>query len=184
MNLGQATMVIVAMALLGFLALSANSSVMESTDISDSSEFGVTSVSLATSLIQEAMAKDFDQTVSTSGNVSDSTTFTPAASLGRDGVEKYRDPVHDFNDFDDFNNLFLVFTSPLDPSPEAGADSTLIVPGIRARYIVHTKVEYVLGDNLNAAWASPTWNKRIIVSVTRPVSKDTIRVPAVMSYWN
>jgi len=183
-NLGQSMMVIVAMSLLGFLALSANSSVMESSEISDDSEFGVTSVSLATSLIQEAMAKDFDRVVTANGNISDSSAFTPPGSLGRDGSERYRNPVNDFNDFDDFNNLFLVYTSPLDPMPEPLADSTIIVPGIRARYYVHAKIEYVRGEDLNAGWPSPTWNKRIVVSVTRPLAKDTIRIPAVMSYWN
>ncbi len=184
MNLGQSMMVIVAMALLGFLALSANSSVMESTDISDSSDFGVTAVSLATSIIQEAMAKDYDQKVSTTGNVSDSSTFTPVAQLGRDAGEKYRDPYHDFNDFDDFNNLFICYTSPLDPTPEPGADSTVIIPGIRARYLLHVRIDYVSSDSLMRVLPYPGWNKRIIVSVTRPISTDTIKIPAVMSYWN
>jgi len=184
MNLGQSMMVIVGMALLGFLALSANSSVMESNDISDSSDFGITSVSLASSIIQEAMAKDFDQVVSVSGNVTDSSTFTPVGALGREGGEHYRNPWHDFNDFDDFNNLFLCFTSQLDPAPEPGADSTIIIPGIRARYLLHVRVDYVSSDSLMRALPYPSWNKRMIVSVTRPVSKDTIKIPAVMSYWN
>ncbi len=184
MNLGQSMMVIVAMALLGFLALSANSSVMESNEISDTSEFGVTAVSLATSIIQEAMSKDYDQTVTLTGNVADSSAFTPAALLGRESGERYRDPVSDFNDFDDYNHLFLVFTSPLDPAPEPGADSTVIIPGIRARYLVRASVEYVAGDNLDVPIASPNWHKRLIVTVTRPLSKDTVRVPSVMSYWN
>ena len=184
MTLGQSMMVIVAMALLGFLALSANSSVMESTDISDTSDFGVTAVSLATSIIQEAMAKDFDETVSTTGNVSDSSAFTPVGSLGPEPGERYRDAAHDFNDFDDFNNLFLCYTSPLDPTPEPGADSTVIVSGIRARYLIHVRVDYVSSDSLMRVSPWPTWNKRMIVSVTRPVSKDTVKIPAVMSYWN
>lgn len=184
MNLGQGMMVIVALALLGFLALSANSSVMESNEISDTSEFGVTSVSLATSIIQEAMSKDFDQTVTVNGNVTDSSTFTAAGALGRESGESFRAGGSSFNDFDDFNNLFLVFTSPLDPTPEAGADSTIIIPGIRARYIVRAKVEYVTGDNLDVPVATPNWHKRLIVMVTRPATKDTIRVPSVMSYWN
>ncbi len=184
MTLGQSMMVIVAMALLGFLALSANSSVMESTDISDASDFGVTAVSLATSIIQEAMAKDFDQTVSTVGNVTDSSTFTGVSSLGRDALERYRDPYHDFNDFDDFNNLFLCYTSPLDPTSEPGADSTIVVPGIRARYLIHVAVKYVSSDSLERVRPWPTWNKLMVVTVTRPASKDTVRVPSVMSYWN
>ena len=183
MNLGQSMMVIAAMALLGFLALSANSSVMDSTEVSNNSEFGVTAVSLATSVIQEAMSKMFDQNVVTTGAITDSTALTPPALLGRDAGEHYRGGANDFNDFDDFNNLFIVYTSPLDPTPDASADTTVIVPGIRARFWVRCSVQYVNPNNLGQTMSTQTWHKQMVVSVTSPTSKDSIAMPSIMSYW-
>ncbi len=182
MNLGQSMLVIAAMALLGFLALSANSSVMDSTDISNNSEFGVTAVSLATSVIQEAMSKMFDANVVASGAIADSLGLTPPGT-GKQPGERYRGGANDFDDFSDFNGLFVVYTSPLDPATEPGADTTIVVPGIRARYYVRARVDYIDPDNLDHVMTHQTWHKRLVVSVTSPTSKDSIAIPAIMSYW-
>jgi len=185
MNLGQSMLVIAAMALLGFLALSANSSVMDSTQTSDNSEFGVTAVSLATSIIQEAMSKMFDEVTVDSGAVTDPSQLTPSPFwMHRDPGEHYRGGVNDFDDISDFDSMLFVYTSPLDPAPEPGADTTIIVPGIRDRYFVRTRVQYVDPNNLDQVVAGPTWHKRIVVTVTSSSPRrDTIAIPAVMSYW-
>ena len=190
MNLGQMMFVLAGIVLLGIVILTANNSLLESTDVMNNSEFGITSVSLATSLVEEAMGKMYDEVIadSTTGALTNPSQLSPA--LGPEGSEKYRSAGDNFNDFDDFNNLFLVYKSdnPTDTASTAGSDWETIVPGIRSKYFVRTKVVYVPWNNLDGVSAVPTWHKKIIVTVTRPgphpTKADTLVFPAVMSYWN
>lgn len=119
MNLGQMMLVVGAIALLGVLILNANATVYQASDTMYTSEFGVTSISLATSIVEEAMGKKFDENVAsgTSSAVYDSSLFTAPGSLGRDSGESYRG-AHDLDDFDDFKNLLIVYKSDL-PSDSA-----------------------------------------------------------------
>src|SRR5271166_819029 len=118
MNLGQMMMVIGAIVMLGVLILNTNSTIYQTNDIMYTSEFGVTAVSLSTSLVEEAMGKMFDKVVADSNAAAlvDSTLLTPPGSLGPDPGENesYRGNVpgtKDFDDFDDFNNLMICYHS-------------------------------------------------------------------------
>jgi hypothetical protein len=178
------TMVIGALALLGILLLGANTSLLESTADQDNSEFGVTAISLANSLVDEALGKKFDR-ASLGGAIGSLSQLTSPDSLGPDGSEHYRG-VQDFDDFDDFNNIFLVYKSnvPSDTAHTPGSNWEQIVPGLRAKYFVRAKVEYVQENNLDFATSSKTWYKRITVIVSSPSYDDSLAIPAVMSYWN
>jgi hypothetical protein len=199
MNLGQMMMVIGAIVMLGVLILNTNSTIYQTNDIMYTSEFGVTAVSLSTSLVEEAMGKMFDKVVADSNAAAlvDSTLLTPPGSLGPDPSENesYRANVpgtKDFDDFDDFNNLKICYHSEV----PADADATpgyiqITVPGIRAKYYVSCMVTYVNPPNLDAAYAvRQTWHKKITVTVTSPSATgvtgkpDTLAYPAIMSYWN
>ena len=188
MTLGQSMLVIGALTLLGILVLNANSTILQSNNTMDTSEFGITAVSLATSLVEEAMGKMFDEVVSdsTTGAITDSSQLTPIGSLGPEGTEAYRNGLTDFNDFDDFNNLFLVYKSNVgtDTVSTPGSSWETIVPGIRAKYFVRARVYYVSVGALDDTSNHRTFNKKIVVTVTSTGSKDTLRFPAVMSYWN
>lgn len=189
MNLGQMMLVIGASVLLSLLILSANSSTFEATDTMYTSEFGVTAISLATSIVEEANGKMFDQCIAgvNPAAVFDSTLFTSPGALGRDAGETYRNPVKDFNDFDDYNNLFLVYKSNVaaDTIATPGSDWESIVPGIRAKYFVRCAVCYVKLPNLDVPYTiRQTWHKKIVVTVTSPSSRDSLVYPAIMSYWN
>lgn len=192
MNLGQMMFGLACIVLLGIVILNANGSLLESSEVMNDSEFGITAISLATSLVEESMGKMFDAAIedSTTGQLTSTSQLTAANALGHSGVEEYRDPVYDFNDFDDFNNLFLVYKSdnPADTARTPGSDWETIVPGVRSKYFVRAKVVYVPWNDLNGASSIPTWHKKIIVTVTRPQPKptkaDTLVFPAVMSYWN
>ncbi len=179
MNLGQIMLVIAAMALLGLFALSGNTSLVQSNDVANASEAAVTATTLASSLIEEAQSKSFDQAVVDHGPVSTVSALTAVSDLGPDGGETYSSG---FNDIDDYNNLYLVYTGSPDTNPEPGADSTIIVPGMRARFFVRAKVEYVDGDFFDPA-GSQTWYKRMTVTVSSPTWKDSVAIPTVMSYW-
>lgn len=186
MNLGQMMLVICGLVILGMLVLGANRTVFETTDTQNNSEFGINAVSLATSLVEEANGKMFDEVIadSNTGTLSDPSQLTAVGTLGRDGAEAYRAGSDDFNDFDDFNNLLLAYKSPVDSAVATGADRDIIVPGLRALYYVRARVEYVAAANLDVASASRTWHKKLTVTVTSPSIRDTLVYPAVMSYWN
>ena len=63
MNLGQMLLVTGAIVLLGILVLNANTTVYQANDTMYTSEFGVSAISLATSIVEEAMGKYFDVVV-------------------------------------------------------------------------------------------------------------------------
>jgi len=188
MTLGQSMLVIGAITLLGILVLNANTTILQSTTTMDTSEFGITAVSLATSLVEESMGKMFDEVIadSNTGMISLETQLTPVSNLGPDGGEAYRSGALDFDDFDDFNNIFLVYKSNVagDTVSTPGSTWETIVPGIRAKYFVRANVTYVNYLQLDSVSAARTWHKKILVTVTSTGSPDTLRFPAIMSYWN
>ena len=188
MNLGQMMLVVGAIALLGVLILNANSSVYEASDTMYTSEFGVTAISLATSIVEEASGKMFDQAIAGTNPVAvyDSSLFTAPGSLGPDAGEAYRG-TKDFNDIDDYDRLFIVYKSDVaaDTVSTPGSKWETIVPGIRAKYFVRCVVSYVNPPNLDIAYTTrQTWHKKITVTVTSPSSTDSLVYPAIMSYWN
>ncbi|HTO93657.1 MAG TPA: hypothetical protein VMM80_04775, partial [Bacteroidota bacterium] len=151
MNLGQMILVVGAIVLLGILVLNANSTVYQASDTMYTSEFGVTAVSLATSLVEEAEGKMFDVVVApkNSSDLYDSTLLTGVGSLGPELAtehESYRHLVpgypNDFDDFDDFNNLKLCYHDASESDATAGF-LQIIVPGMRAKYYVTCTVVYV-----------------------------------------
>jgi len=202
MTLGQSLLVVASLSILGLLVLNSNNTIIETNDIQNDSEFGITAVSLATSLVEESMGKMFDAVVADTNNtLTDSMLLTASAGLGHSGSESYRGHIggtEDFNDFDDYNNLFLVYKSnnPADTASTAGSDYEVTVPGIRSKYFVRARVVYVQPANLNGASIVPTWHKKIIITVTRPnlhslrerqmgqAKADTLVFPAIMSFWN
>jgi hypothetical protein len=179
-------LVVCALSILGILVLNANRTVLETNDTQNQSEFGINAVSLATSVVEEAMGKMFDEVIadSNTGELSDPKQLTSSVGLGKEGADAYRSGVNDFNDFDDFHNLFLVYKNPVDSLATAEADKEIEVPGIRDRYFVRSEVVYVAGADPDVAVAARTWHKKIIVTVTSSSSKDTLIYPALMSYWN
>jgi hypothetical protein len=104
-------------------------------------------------------------------------------------MESYRANVpgtKSFNDFDDYNNLFIVYKSNVagDTARTPGSSYETTVPGIRAKYFVKARVNYVNQNDLNGFTTAKTWHKKITVTVTSPSFKDTLVFPAVMSFWN
>jgi len=204
MNLGQMILVVGAIVLLGILVLNANSTVYQASDTMYTSEFGVTAVSLATSLVEEADGKMFDVVVApkNTSDLYDSTLLTPVGSLGPEPGENetYRGlpPMsghNDFDDFDDFNGLKLCYHDSSETDATAGF-TQIIVPGMRAKYYVTCTVVYVKPPNLDAPYiVRQTWHKKITVTVWSPSAvkldpatgqtvPDTLVYPAIMSYWN
>jgi hypothetical protein len=188
MNLGQSMFAIAALSLIGYLALSSNRNIASAQEDVNRGEFGTTAVSLATSVIEEAMGKMFDANIEDSllAPVKNTGHLTHNHNLGPDAGEAYHVPGKDFNDFDDFNNLFLVFKSsnPADTVSTPGSNRETIVPNLRSKYYIRTKVGYVHLNHLDDVSPARTWHKKITVTVINATTQDSLVYPAIMSYWN
>lgn len=168
MNTGQTMLAMGAMMLLSFLVLRFNSIHLTSSQASYNSKFGIVATSLANSLIEEAKDKAYDvvalDTTKTIASASDFST-----TLGKETGEVYPD----FNDFDDYNDLFYLDTLSL-RNPQSGAAT-----GFEIRSIV----EYVADTNPDVKSVSKTYHKKITVSVFSDAMIDTVKISTVFSFW-
>ena len=163
MNTGQMIMTLGAMMLLSVIMLRVNTANLANESIRDDAQYGVLATSIATSIIEEAQSKAFDEKTDTM-NV---TALTQLSSvLGPETGET----ESTFDDFDDYNG----FTKRDSTMPSAIFD-------------ISCQVVYVTADNIEGSTSNRTWNKKIIVTITRPVSADSselaLRTSSIFSYW-
>jgi hypothetical protein len=189
MNLGQMLLVLVALVVLGALILQSNSIILSSTEALTSSEIDASAISLATSVMEEASGKLFDEVITDTAVSALTDPGQLSATLGPDGGERFRDTTGThpaFNDFDDYNGLFVVFksTNPSDAAPTPGADWEFAIPDLRGKFYVHVSVSYVQPGSLDVPAAGCTWHKKMTMTVTSPSSAGTVVLPWVMSFWN
>jgi hypothetical protein len=162
MNTGQMLLTIGAVILLGLTVITVNSTFSQHGMVLEKTEVGVYATSLATSLIQEATGRSFDEnTVDTVAN--SATDFTQPASLGPETGEVY--PA--FDDFDDYDGLVR----------------TVDVQGTDI-FTVWATVTYVQDDHPNTTSGSRTYHKRIDIAVAGSSSSDTVRMSSIFSYWS
>jgi MSHA pilin protein MshD len=162
MNTGQMLLTIVAVLLLGLTVITVNSTFSQHGMVLEKTEVGVYATSLATSLIQEATGRSFDEmTVDTV--VNSTTDLTLPANLGPESGEVY--PA--FDDFDDYNGLVR----------------TVDVQGTDV-FTVWSTVSYVVDDHPNSTSTNRTYHKRIDIAVAGSSSADTIRMSSIFSYWS
>jgi len=152
-----------AMMLLSVIMLRVNTANLTNESIRDDAQYGVLANSIATSIIEEAQSKAFDEKTDTM-NV---TALTQLSSvLGPETGET----ESTFDDFDDYNG----FTKRDSTMPSTIFD-------------ISCQVVYVTPDNIEGSTTNRTWNKKIIVSITRPVSADSselaLRTSSIFSYW-
>ncbi len=157
MGTGQTMLTILAMLLMGRLILMVNENNANMGEAVKMSEYRITATSLATSYLEDATGKEYDEktlppydppTVSAS-------TCTSPVSLGTDAGEVYPN----FDDFDDFNGL---------DRQDTLRDLTGKI--ITAIYHVVGKVQYVKisGSTLVPETAVPTYTKRFTITITSP----------------
>ena len=159
MNTGQMIMTLGAMMLLAAIMLRVNTANLTNESIRDETQYGVLATSIATSIIEEAQSKAFDEKTDTM-NVTALTQLTSV--LGPESGETEAT----FDDFDDYHG----FTK---------RDSTMR----SAIFDISCAVVYVTPDNINGSTSNRTWNKKIVVTITRPFSADTFKTASVFSYW-
>jgi hypothetical protein len=171
MGTGQVMLSLGAMALLATSTISMHRGYNASYQQVIQSKLGITAVSLASSIIEEANGKAFDaHTQDTS--VTLLSKLTPVASLGKETGEFYPDSL---DDFDDFNNLPTI--------KKDFADTVYGKPYGGGTFYISCKVVYVNPSNPDVASATPTWDKKLTVTVTSPDMVDTIRQSYIFGYW-
>jgi len=152
-----------AMMLLSTIMLRVNTANLTNESIRDDAQFGVLATSIATSIIEEAQSKAFDEKTDTM-NVTARTQLTSV--LGPETGET----EDTFDDFDDYNG----FTKRDSTMPSATFD-------------ISCQVVYVEPGNILGSTSNRTWNKKLIVTITRPVSADSsvlaLKTASIFSYW-
>lgn len=170
MGTGQTLLTIAAIMLLSSVILTTDRSVNGTTAVLINSNIGLEEVSLATSTIEEAEGKAFDEHTDTN-DVTSLSQLTPANQLGQENGDST-----DFNDFDDYNGLngnglLVIDTIKVDS----------VITGI---YYDSTEVHYVSpGGGLDNNSDTPTWSKRLDVWVWNKNVPDTVKMHTVFSYW-
>lgn len=162
MNTGQTIISAGALALLSMIILRINTTFLNTNSILYESKFNITAMSLATSIIEEATSKAFDEKTD---SASVSNVLQLSKSLGKEAGEVY--PY--FDDFDDFDGYTI--STKGDPTFES------------AEFTITAHVYYVDSSNPEVKSSVPTWNKKIDVDVVSPSMVDTIKFSQVYSYW-
>ena len=141
--------------------LRVNTSSLLNESVRDQAQYGVLATSIATSIIEEAQSKSFDEKTD-SNSVFDVKELTLVSNLGPDAGETYAT----FNDFDDFNG----FTRRDSTMPSAIFD-------------ISCEVVYIHPSNIKALYNLETWHKKINITVSSPFTPDTFRTSSIFSYW-
>jgi len=172
MNTGQMMLTIGAVFLLSMVILTTNRGLITTNTTMVDNRYGILAVSLATSTIERATSKAFDQNTDTLA-INSTTSLTNVNALGIETGESRNFPEN-FNDFDDYN---CYKTNPK-------VDS-LTFEGTNRKIVFNTfcRVDYVDQNSPNTVLNQRTWHKRIIVSVIATGMTDTIKMSSVYSYW-
>ncbi len=161
MGTGQQLLTLGGMMLLGLLVLRMAASFATTSDVLAETKFGVLATSIASSVIEEAKGKSFDEK-SIDNGIDNVLNMTGSSALGKETGESY--PA--FDDFDDFNN----FTRTDSSMPSAV-------------FTISCKVYYVEPSLPDKKVSYQTWNKRLDVNVSSVSMPDTIRMSTIFSYW-
>lgn len=172
MTTAQTLLSIGAIMLLTFLILRFNSIQITSSEAAYNAKFGIVANSLANSLIEEAKDKVFDEVVlDTTISITSASNFSPQANtnMGKEIGEVYPN----FDDFDDYNGLFVLDTLSLkDP-----------ITGKATAFEIRSTVDYVNDLTPNVKSVNRTYHKRLTVAVYSNAMVDTVKISTVFSFW-
>jgi hypothetical protein len=169
---GHLIITIGALMLLITTVMSINRNLLANDEDISVAQADILAMSLTSSYLDRARGYSFDETVDTSSfNVTDPTTFTPAASLGPDSLGE--DTLTTFNDIDDLDGYAL----------------EIQVRGSDEKYKSTFTVNYVTDANPDVVSSAQTFLKRVDVRTWRtfpppPKSRppDTLRAFVILSY--
>lgn len=157
----QQLLIIGALAILGVTILTFNQSTL---NVNANRHFNIAltdATASAQSLVEEIQTRAFDQsTVST--HVSATSSLTTTNLLGPENGESSK---NHFNDIDDFNNY-----TQADTFQQFGIFTSIV------------KVNYVQKYSPEIISNTPTFMKRILISVHNPFLVDTLKLTRIISY--
>ncbi len=155
-----------AMVLLSLIIINVNKTSLFTEDTMYDSSFGILATSLASSVIEEASRKHFDEN-SMIAQLSSTTDLTSVGGLGRESGENVNDPTT-FDDFDDYNNYARV---------DSSMPSAIFNVSSKVCYVdpLYPDIEYT---------TKQTWHKKIMVTISSAFMRDTIKQSSVYSYFN
>ena len=161
MNTGQSLFSIGALLLLSLTVLRINNSILITESILQDSKLGVLATSVATSLMEEANKKAFDENT-VNDAVLDVSALTSANSLGPNTGET----PDTYDDFDDYN----------------GYTKRDTVNSIDFKMVC--TFNYVDPDNIDGYTTQKTWNKKMTIKITSSLYKDALTFSTIYSYWH
>lgn len=173
MNTGQMMITIASLMLLSLVVLSINKNFLTTNSTLLTNKQTLSATSIATSIIEEASGKAFDEKTVDGSSVSNPSVFS--TTLGKETGESYNSKnSSEFDDFDDFNDL---------------EDSVEIIgSGV---YKFWVDVDYIT-DNLVVTNLNQ-YNKMLTVKVTNAGMQsnffddeeepDTLTMSFIYSYW-
>lgn len=150
-NTGQMLLVLGALMLFSLMLPSLNGTILYNDSALTTSQAQISAIALAQRYLGEAGTKAFDE-VTVTGHPTLPSQLTPVASLGKESGETY--PA--FDDLDDYKSLSVVDTSTL-PS---------------VRFVITGNVTYADPNNPANNSATPTFLKRVRISVSGPFLVD------------
>lgn len=181
MNTGQTMITIGAMLLLAVTVLRVNQGFNNTTNVLTESKLRVLAVSVATSIIEEATSKSFDNNSDTV-SLSATSSLTAVNSLGLDGSENSANHKT-LNDFDDYK---CYKTNPMIDSIRIFSNTP------KMQFKAFIDVYYINPTTPTVKSTTPTWHKKMDIKVTSPalvnsakptLTYDTIKVSTIYSYW-
>ena len=157
MSSGETLLTVGALILLTFVILNYNRSLSENEDFLNETRFGLETMALATSIIEEASQLPFDEMSW------DSTIIEKLPTdLGPDyGETNYAT----FDDFDDFNNYAIAETT------------------MQNIYSVSCKVNYVSATYPDSVSVGRTYFKKLKVTIRNTLSNDSLSMNYVHGFW-
>jgi len=162
----QMVLALGAMILLTITLQNINKKTLYTDETMYNSNYGITATSIASSVIEDAGKRRFDNIFYTGDTVVTSVdSLTPANLLGVELGEDATDPLT-FNDFDDYNGYTTT-------------DSTM--PS--AVYNIACQVHYINRAYPDNLLNSQSWHKKITVKVWSKFMPDTIAMSSIFSYW-
>lgn len=162
----QTFLAIGAITLMAFVNMSLRSGFDSSGSVMQNAKIGIVATSIASSIVEEASAKNFDERTGDS-LITVASNLTSPARLGSDAT----DSIGTMNDIDDFNNFVRHDTINM-------GDILKFVT-----FKTTCKVQYVDPATPDFSQSVQTWHKRISISVMSPAMTDTVQISYVYSYW-
>lgn len=166
MNTGQSLLTILAMVLLSVLILRVNNTFLTTGSVLVDSKYVIEATSLASSKLQQVCDLAFDEnTVNSRATGYNDLTVSLNHESGETDESFY-------NDVDDYNNWHDTVYTVMEANKPA------------EKFLVKCKVDYVTSTIPIITSISPTWNKRVTVTVSNQFMPDTVKLSTIFSYWS